>query len=119
MKVRILPFLTTFTQLTARLCENVDVPDKKCSTPSLDPPRSVIHVAEEVVTIANEPTPPKLLHEDPVNSQYGKNELFHCNHLSQKMPKMLRIVILFILYRSLPKLSYERYGKIAKGWERF
>ena len=56
---------------------NVDVPDKKCSTPSLDPPRSVIHVAEEVVTIANEPTPPKLLHEDPVNSQYGKNELFH------------------------------------------
>ena len=49
------------------------MPDKKCSTPSLDPPRSVIHVAEEVVTIANEPTPPKLLHEDPVNSQYGKN----------------------------------------------
>jgi hypothetical protein len=39
--------------------------------PSADPPRSVIHVAEEVVTIANEPTPPKLLHEDPVNSQYG------------------------------------------------
>jgi len=39
--------------------------------PSAHPPRSVIHVAEEVVTIANEPTPPKLLHEDPVNSQYG------------------------------------------------
>ena len=58
------------------------MPDKKCSTPSLDPPRSVIHVAEEVVTIANEPTPPKLLHEDPVNSQYGKNELFHCNHFT-------------------------------------
>ena len=73
------------------------MPDKKCSTPSLDPPRSVIHVAEEVVTIANEPTPPKLLHEDPVNSQYGKNELFHCNHFSQKMPNMPKIVIHTIL----------------------
>ena len=73
------------------------MPDKKCPTPSLDPPRSVIHVAEEVVTIANEPTPPKLLNEDPVNSQYGKNEFFYCNHFSQKMPNMPKIVIHTIL----------------------
>ena len=90
------------------------MPDKKCSTPSLDPPRSVIHVAEEVVTIANEPTPPKLLHEDPVNSQYGKNELFHCNHLSQKMPKIPRIVI-----NSSPKFAKARLRKVGKDCQRF
>ena len=90
------------------------MPDEKCSTPSLDPPRSVIHVAEEVVTIANEPTPPKLLHEDPVNSQYGKIEFFHCNHLSHKMPKMTRIVIY-----SSPKFAEVRLGKVCKDWERF
>ena len=46
---------------------NLDISDEKFSNSSLDPPRSVIHVVEEVVTIANEPTPPKPVHEDPVN----------------------------------------------------
>ena len=90
------------------------MPNKKCSTPSLDPPRSVIHVAEEVVTIANEPTPPKLLHEDPVNSQYGKIEFFYCNHLSHKMPKMTRIVI-----PTLPKLTKVRLQKVWEDLQRF
>jgi len=37
--------------------------------PSTEPPRSVIHVVEEVVTIANEPTTPKasIFQEDPAN----------------------------------------------------
>ena len=41
------------------------------AAPSVEPPRSVIHVAEEVVTIANEPTTPKasIFQEEPTNLQ--------------------------------------------------